>query len=116
MLAKDIQIASDHYRHAMTMQQPVVHQTKFRVHTRWVPAVEGWLIVNTDGAVSNKYIVAYGGIIQNDKGDLIDGFAKNIGNCNVLYAEMWDVLKGICVAQRCRFNKVEFQVDNFGSC
>lgn len=69
MLAKDIQIASDHYRHAMAMQQPVVHPTKFRVHTRWVPAVEGRLTVNTDGIVSNKYIVGCGGIIQNDKGD-----------------------------------------------
>ncbi|KAI5396784.1 hypothetical protein KIW84_062852 [Lathyrus oleraceus] len=63
MLAKDIQIASDNYRRDMATQPLVMHQTKFRVHNRWVPAIEGWLTVNTDGAVNNKYIVGYGGII-----------------------------------------------------
>lgn len=60
---------------------------------------EGWVKVNTDGALSyaNVFSTA-GGVIHNANGAWIQGFAFNTRACSVNLAELWDILKGLELA------------------
>ena len=62
---------------------------------RWQPPIQGWVKLNTDGAVS---VVAgksgCGGVVRNYMGLWISGFAQNLGVCEV-YDEEWGLLFGL---------------------
>ncbi|MBA0694486.1 hypothetical protein Goari_004770, partial [Gossypium aridum] len=55
---------------------------------------------------------AAGGYVRNHKGEWIIGFARYLGNCSVLEAELWGILDGLnLTVDRC-FQKVFIQTDN----
>ncbi|XP_050893058.1 uncharacterized protein LOC127098491 [Lathyrus oleraceus] len=112
MLASDIHLSHGQYKCVMALHKKVVSNSKPRVVARWAPAKEIWLIVNTDSAASSNCIAGCGGLIRNDKGDGLGGFAKYIGNCNALIVEFCGVHEGIRLVKNYSIKNVEFQVDN----
>ncbi|MCI28245.1 ribonuclease H protein [Trifolium medium] len=61
----------------------------------WKPPVEGWVKVNIDGACKSESVAGCGGIIRNNRGGWLGGFAKHIGSCSAFVAELWGVLEGL---------------------
>ncbi|KAI5443807.1 hypothetical protein KIW84_012450 [Lathyrus oleraceus] len=120
MLASDIHLSHGQYKCVMALHKKVVSNSKPRVVARWAPAKEIWLIVNTDSAASSNCIAGCGGLIRNDKGDGLGGFAKYIGNCNALIVEFCGVHEGIRLVKNYSIKNVEFQLyqweQNSASC
>lgn len=51
---------------------------------------------DTDGALSReRSLVSTRGVIQDAKERWLTGFAMKIGNCSVINAELWAILKGL---------------------
>ena len=50
----------------------------------------GWLKLNTDGSnVGNLGIASGGGLICNENGDWVMGFARSLGITSGVMAELW---------------------------
>ncbi|KAF7808310.1 putative ribonuclease H protein At1g65750 family [Senna tora] len=79
----------------------------------WHKPEEGWVKINVDGAwrePSNR--ATCGGLIRDCYGNLQLGFMRNIGNCNILTAEVWAILSGLEAAWSMGFKKVELETDS----
>ena len=66
---------------------------------KWLKPAEGWLKLNTDGAVDTSSGKAgCGGLLRDSAGQLIVGFAKTISASSSIAAELWALREGLgCV-------------------
>lgn len=68
---------------------------KTEVHVAWTPPAEGFVKINTDGALRpNSSIAGCGGIIRDSNGRWVAGFYKSLGLCFVIKSEAWRLLEG----------------------
>lgn len=74
---------------------------------RWKPSDDGWKRVNTDGVVCqiSKSAIT-DGIVRDQVGIWIAGFAKNIGHCLVIMVDLWGVLDSLQIAWSFSLKKV----------
>ncbi|KAF7822209.1 ribonuclease H [Senna tora] len=78
----------------------------------WEKPVEGWVKVNTDGAVCRESnLGGCGGIIRDSKGDWIKGFTRRIGMSNPVFAELWSIAEGLQLAWESGFRRVILEND-----
>ncbi|GAU49448.1 hypothetical protein TSUD_137920 [Trifolium subterraneum] len=83
------------------------------LHEGWVPLREvGWVVVNTDGAGKNNKNSGCGGLIRGNEGEWLGGFAKGLGTCSGLVAELWVALEGLKLAWKKGYKRVELQIDD----
>ncbi|KAL9304836.1 putative ribonuclease H domain-containing protein [Arabidopsis thaliana] len=90
-------------------------QTVARVerHIAWTKPPEGWVKVSTDGASrGNPGPAAAGGVIRDEDGLWVGGFALHIGVCSAPMAELWGVYYGLLIAWDQGFRRVELEVDS----
>lgn len=79
----------------------------------WSPPSEGWVKLNTDGAVRGDHGMATaGGVLRGGDGCWGGGFAVNIGICSVPLAELWGVYYGLYIAWDRRITHLELEVDS----
>nr|ABW81175.1 non-LTR retrotransposon transposase [Arabidopsis cebennensis] len=79
----------------------------------WVKPAEGWLKLNTDGASKgNPGLATAGGILRQQDGSWIGGFAVNIGICSAPLAELWRVYYGLYIAWERKITRLEVEVDS----
>ncbi|KAE8690078.1 hypothetical protein F3Y22_tig00110927pilonHSYRG00028 [Hibiscus syriacus] len=79
----------------------------------WSRPPFGWVKINSDGARHRESILAScGGVLWNSYVLWLLGFARFIGICSVLEAELWGVYQGLCCAKDGRFNQVIVKVDS----
>jgi len=79
----------------------------------WEPPPEGWMVLNTDGAVKMHCGRAgAGGVIRNAQGEWIVGFSECLGFCEPLKAELKGVLRGIRLAQERHIPKLLIRSDS----
>ncbi|KAJ7957008.1 Ribonuclease H protein [Quillaja saponaria] len=75
--------------------------------------VVGWVKINTDGASGgNPGCASAAGILRNDCGEWIVGFAKNLGWCNSFHAELWALKLGLQHAWEQGYRKIIVDVDS----
>jgi hypothetical protein len=78
----------------------------------WTPVREvGWVTINTDGARRNNNVCDCGGLIRGNGGAWLGGFAKGLGECRVMVAELWGAFEGLKLAWERGYKKVELQLD-----
>ncbi|MCH99988.1 ribonuclease H protein, partial [Trifolium medium] len=83
------------------------------VQVRWMRPQQGYLSLNTDGAVKNgSQQAGCGGVIRNGSGNWVCGFAKALGPCSAFVAELWGILEGITIAKDRNIMRIEVQVDS----
>jgi hypothetical protein len=76
-------------------------------------AADRWIVkLNTDGACKGRITAGCGGIIRNNRGDWLGGFAKHIGTCSAFTTKLWGVLEGLRYAWSMSFRLVELDVDS----
>ncbi|KAL4325308.1 hypothetical protein GQ457_11G022240 [Hibiscus cannabinus] len=79
----------------------------------WLPPPRGWVKVNVDGAVGDSPIMsASGGVIRDEAGEWLLGFAHSIGSCSILCAELWTAFDSPLFAWQRGFRKVILELDN----
>ncbi|KAH1045577.1 hypothetical protein J1N35_036361 [Gossypium stocksii] len=74
---------------------------------------DGLVFLNTDGSVrSDEKYAAAGGLLCDHEGNLIVGFSRYLGSCEVIDAELWGILDGLQIALDRGFHKVCIRTDN----
>ena len=72
----------------------------------------GWLKLNTDGfAVGNVGIAGGGGLIRNENGDWIIGFARSLGITSGVMVELWALKDGLTLASQLRIADICVELD-----
>lgn len=80
---------------------------------KWVVPLEGWVKINTNGASrGEKQMAGCGGLIGGCVGKWVCGFAKKLGMCSALKAELWAVLTGLELALCKYFDSVIVECDS----
>ncbi|CAA7027274.1 unnamed protein product [Microthlaspi erraticum] len=81
----------------------------------WEPPTSGWMKMNTDGASrGNPGLATAGGVLRDENGRWVHGFALNIGICSAPLAELWGVYYGLCMAWEGRVTRLVVEVDSKG--
>ncbi|KAF7845080.1 ribonuclease H [Senna tora] len=89
------------------------HQCGSSKDSKWKKPEDGWVKVNTDGAVCRESSLGgCGGIIRDTNGDWIKGFSLKLGLANPLSAEFWSIAEGLKLAWQLGFNKVILENDS----
>ncbi|KAK8986461.1 hypothetical protein V6N11_010017 [Hibiscus sabdariffa] len=80
---------------------------------KWSLPTAGWVKLNVDASVEpNTSRAGIGGVIRDDRGSWRAGFARFIGRCPVLLAEMWAIYEGLLRAWSLGYRKVELESDS----
>ncbi|KAL4318600.1 hypothetical protein GQ457_18G013930 [Hibiscus cannabinus] len=79
---------------------------------KWDPLPVGWVKLNVDAAVSTANNTAgVGGVIRDANGAWLFRFARFVGRCDVLLAELWAVHDGLLNAWSLGYRQVELESD-----
>ncbi|KAL6221385.1 hypothetical protein ACLB2K_009136 [Fragaria x ananassa] len=79
----------------------------------WHFSPKDWFKLNVDGSLhKNTGIICAGGVLQNDRGEWLNGFSAKLGIGQVLEAELWGLLKGMEMAWQHGCNSLEVEVDS----
>src|SRR4051812_17972863 len=81
----------------------VMHHSKVKTMVRWDLPNQDFVKVNVDGAKSTHGGAGCGGIIRDAAGVWCGGFAKGLGMCSPLRAELWGILEGLKLVRRLGF-------------
>ncbi|KAE8723185.1 hypothetical protein F3Y22_tig00012724pilonHSYRG00007 [Hibiscus syriacus] len=80
---------------------------------KWKPPPNGWMKFNSDGARNPRDGYATcGGIIRNNIGEWILGYARAVGICSVVEAEIWGVFEGLTHAWNIGERQVILETDS----
>ncbi|KAM5549518.1 hypothetical protein ABKV19_000773 [Rosa sericea] len=83
------------------------------VALKWLKPANGWVKLNVDGARSNLHgNIGAGGVIRDQFGNWINGFAAYFGHGEVLEAEAWGMLLGLKLASDIGMDKVVVECDS----
>ena len=102
---------------AFSKEHPLMrHPTRNRTtisHIQWTPPPEGWCKLNVDGASKgNPGAAGAGGLLRDQSGNWITGFALNLGYCTSVKAELAALLKGLELAKRHGIAKLIVHIDS----
>ena len=79
---------------------------------QWKRPSHGWVKLNTDGSsLGNPGPAGGGGVIRDEEGAWIVGFARNIGITSSYLAELWASRDGLVLCMNRKFNAVEVKSD-----
>ncbi|KAL4385942.1 hypothetical protein GQ457_09G002420 [Hibiscus cannabinus] len=84
---------------------------------KWSCPLRGWVKANANGACNvGMSKAAVGGVIRNEHGNWLFDFARSIGVCWSLLAEVQTVRNVLVHAWRLRFRFVEVEMDSLEDC
>ena len=109
-LAKDITQRAREYFYCAYF--PKVAATRIVKQIKWERPARGWVKLNTDGSsLGNPGLAGGVGVIQDEEGNWIVGFARNIGITTSFQAELWGLRDGLTLCVECNFSAVEVELD-----
>ena len=86
--------------------------TRVCIPVRWSKPASGWVKLNTNGSsLGNLGIAGGGGLINEEEGKWIAGFARKIGLTTSFIAELWALCDGLNVCLNYNFAAVEVELD-----
>ena len=72
----------------------------------------GWLTLNIDSSTtSNPGLAGGGGLIRDENGDWVTGFARRIRSTNSFMAELWALRDGLHLCLQANVHSVIIEVD-----
>ena len=85
----------------------VVSHIMGQIGVHWVPPLEGWVKVNTDGAVKyDSNVLGCGGLTRDNDERWIHGYARPLGFGSTFSVECWDVTWEL------GYRKVQLEIDS----
>jgi ribonuclease HI len=102
------------YKFSMRAEERIdQRQVQQWVNISWLPPPNGWLALNTDGAMkASERKAGCGGVLRSDTGVWIEGFSKALGDTTAYMAELWGIYEGLCLARRREVTKLEIRTDS----
>ncbi|KAL0012166.1 hypothetical protein SO802_007274, partial [Lithocarpus litseifolius] len=101
--------ALEYYSFVGPHKEAITHIYK-PVH--WSKPVNGWVKLNTDGSsLGNPGRAGGGGLIRDEEGNWIVGFACKIGSTTSFLAELWALRDGLNLCLSYNFDAVEVELD-----
>ncbi|KAL0014756.1 hypothetical protein SO802_001825 [Lithocarpus litseifolius] len=86
--------------------------TPLEFTTRWERPTSGWVKLNTDGSsLGNPGLAGSGGVIRDEEGNWLMGFARNIGITTSFQVELWGLRDGLNLCVERNFSAVEVELD-----
>lgn len=83
---------------------------------RWIAPETGWFKLNCDGVVTNYGSKAgCGGVLRDEDGRFIFGFAGGLGSCSITQAELWAILNGSQKTKERGITKVIVESDSMAA-
>jgi ribonuclease HI len=83
------------------------------IYIGWKCPREGWIKLNCDGAhKSSINLSGCGGLLRNSNGTFLKGYARKIGSCDALHAEMWGMYIGMDLARRQGITHLQVESDS----
>ena len=79
----------------------------------WKPPEIGWILLKTDGASKEGYIVGCRGVVRGENEEWICGFSKGSGSCDSYVAELWGAFEGLKFFRARGFNRMELHADSW---
>lgn len=80
------------YSQAQLAFQISMVSTSETIHVSWCPPSSGWVRLNSDGAVrGSDAVVGSGGLLRDDQGRWLCGYARHLGSCSAYITELWTV-------------------------
>ena len=77
----------------------------------WQPPPAGWVKVTSDGSVLASKKAACGGLVRDDAGCFMRGFAA-LGSCPVTIVELWGVVYALGVVQSMDYSHIILEMDS----
>ena len=85
---------------------------RINIQVKWTKPPMGWLKLNTNGsAVGNPRIAGGGGLIHNENGDWVMGFARSLGITLGVMAKLWALKNGLMLASQLRIADICVELD-----
>jgi ribonuclease HI len=83
------------------------------IYIGWKQPQDGWFKLNCDGAhKSSINLSGCGGLLRNSYGICVSSFARKIGSCDALHAEMWGMYIGMDLARRQGITHLQVESDS----
>ena len=83
-----------------------------KIQVRWLNLLSNWFKLNSDGLTrGNPGLASGGGLIRNEKGEWIKGYARAIGITTSVAAELWALRDGIRLCIALMLPAVEIKLD-----
>ena len=109
-LAKEITLRSFEYFFCAAPDKRSVDRVTRPI--QWSKLVAGWMKLNTDGSsLGNPGLAGGGGLIRNEEGTWVVGFARKIGITSSFLAELWALRDGLNLCITCGIAAVEVELD-----
>jgi ribonuclease HI len=104
----------EEYKRNMKAESQICHdRSKQQINISWHAPPMGWYTLNTDGAAKiSDSKAGCGGIVRNDTGNWVEGFAKALGDTTAYMAELWGVFEGLKLAKRRGVTKLDLRIDS----
>nr|POE53032.1 putative ribonuclease h protein [Quercus suber] len=79
---------------------------------KWEKPGVGWLKLNTDGSCNAALgKAAGGGLVRDNLGNWVVGFARKLGNVNSFTAEIWALRDGLMVCRQMNLPAIIIEID-----
>lgn len=86
---------------------------RIMVSIRWEKSCSGWFKLNTDGSsLRNPHLAGGGGLIRDDNGDWVVGFARKIGIASSFMAKLWALQDGLLLCLQTHAQAVIVEMDS----
>ncbi|KAF5202904.1 hypothetical protein FRX31_007511 [Thalictrum thalictroides] len=82
-----------------------------QVWVSWEPPPQGWISLNTDGALGQQG-AGYAGILRNEKGQVLNAYTAGHKSNSVLFLEMIAVERGLELAEHMGLRRIMVQTDS----
>ena len=106
----------DDILHALNLEHPFAMggtTVKRENFIRWEAPLEGWALLNTDGASKgNPGVASGGGVLRGHRGDWIKGFTEHFRTCTSVKTELRAALRSLRMARELGMRKVWLRVDS----
>ncbi|KAL4385217.1 hypothetical protein GQ457_15G009690 [Hibiscus cannabinus] len=80
--------------------------------SNWAPPQVGWVKLNVDAAVATvDHTVGIEGVVRDENGVWLFGYARFVGRCDVLLAEFWAIHDGLLHVWSMGYRRVELESD-----
>lgn len=93
-LTKIIKETVMQYKDKILKSWKVIVTNNTNIHLRWQPPDNTWMTLNTNEAVNDSQKTGCGGLIRDEKGNWIAGFAKFLSKCIPSLTQLWVALEG----------------------
>lgn len=97
---------------AVSAQNTSTTRLKNEVLISWAFPAEGWCTFNTDGSCWSNGNATCGGVLRESTGKWVIGFAHNLGDFSITFAELSAIWDAVLLAKRLHLRFVNFESDS----